>query len=88
MTLGKTGTTKFLKPDVPNSSLLGNTPGDPEGYVTKDGMFAAVPCGKVFIIIHNGKQVHQCKTYKQSLAYIKKLVKINKKTNSPLEKIL
>lgn len=79
---------KFLKPFVPHSGLLANTPGDPDGYVTKDGMFAAVPCGKVFIIIHNGKQVHQCNTYKQSLAYIKKLVKINKKTNSPLEKIL
>ena len=88
MTLDKTGTTKFQKPFVPNSGLLGNNPGDPEGYVTNDGMFAAVPCGKVFIIIHNGKQVHQCNTYKQSLAYIKKLVKINKKTNSPLEKIL
>ena len=88
MTLDKTGTTKFLKPFVSHSDLLNNKPGDPEGYVTKDGIFAAVPCGKVFIIIHNGKQVHQCKTYKQSLAYIKKLVKINKKTNSPLEKIL
>ena len=52
---------KFQKPDVPNSSLLANKPGDPEGYVTKDGMFAAVPCGKVFVIIHNGKQVHQGK---------------------------
>ena len=88
MTLDKTGTTKFQKPFVPISGLLDNKPGDPEGYVSKDGMFAAVPCGKVFIIIHNGKQVHQCNTYKQSLAYIKKLVKINKKANSPLEKIL
>ena len=59
---------KFQKPDVPNSSLLDNNPGDPDGYVTKDGMFAAVLCGKKFIIIHNGKQVHQCNTYKQSLA--------------------
>ena len=79
---------KFQKPFVPISGLLDNKPGDPEGYVSKDGMFAAVPYGKVFVIIHNGKQVHQCNTYKQSLAYIKKLVKINKKTNSPLEKIL
>ena len=88
MTLDKTGTTKFQKPFIPRSGLLNNTPGDPEGYVTNDGMFAAVPCGKGFIIIHNGKQVHKCNTYKQSLAYIKKLVKVNKKTNSPLEKIL
>ena len=88
MTSVKTGTTKFQKPFVPHSSLLDNNPGDPEGFVSKDGVFAAVPCGKTFIIIHNGKQVHQCNTYKQSLAYIKKLAKISKKTNSPLEKIL
>ena len=88
MTLDKTGTTKFLKPFVEHSGLLDNNPGDPDAYVTNDGQFAAVPCGKRFIIIHNGKQIHVCNTYKQSLAYIKKLVKINKKTNSPLEKIL
>ena len=80
--------TKFQKPFIPNVNLLKPKSGDPSGYVSKDGVFAAVPCGNTFVILNNGKQVHQCNTYKQSLAYIKKLVKINKKTNSPLEKIL
>ena len=78
----------FQNPFIPRSDRLNDTQEGAEGYVTNDGMIAAVPYGKGFIIIHNGKQVHQCNTYKQSLAYIKKLVKVNKKTNSPLEKIL
>ena len=88
MTLDKTGKNKFLKPFVPNETLLNIKVGNPSGYVTKDGMWAAVPCGKMFVILNNGKQVHTVNTYKQALAYIKKLVKINQKTNSPLEKIL
>ena len=44
----------FLKPFIPRPGVLDSTPGDPEGYVTKDGMWAAVPYGKKFIIIHNG----------------------------------
>ena len=45
---------KFLKPYVPQPELLEPNPGNPLGYVTNDGMWAAVPCGKKFSIIHNG----------------------------------
>ena len=43
---------------------------------------------KGFCIIHNGKQVHSVKTYKQALAYIKKESKIKKKSTSTLEEFL
>ena len=79
----------FLKPHVTNQGLLDNTPGDPDGYVTKDGMWAAIPWAgkkKGFAIIHNGRRVHDVKTYKQALAYIKKQSKI--KTTSSLEEFL
>jgi len=52
---------------------------------------AAVPYAgkqKGFAIIHNGKCVHDCKTYKQSVDYIKKQIKIKKKTTSSLEDFL
>ena len=79
----------FLKPHVSNQGLLDNTPGDPDGYVTKDGMWAAIPWAgkrKGFAIIHNGRQVHDVKTYKQALDYIKKQSKI--KPTSTLEEFL
>ena len=79
----------FLKPHVTNQGLLDNTPGDPDGYVSRDGVWAAVSWSgkrKGFCIIHNGKQVHDVKTYKQALAYIKKQSKI--KTTSSLEEFL
>ena len=79
----------FLKPHVTNQGLLDNTPGDPDGYVTRDGMWAAIPWAgkrKGFAVIHNGRQVHDVKTYKQALAYIKKQSKI--KTTSSLEEFL
>ena len=79
----------FLKPHVSNQGLLDNTPGDPDGYVTRDGMWAAIPWvgkRKGFAIIHNGRQVHDVKTYKQALDYIKKQSKI--KPTSTLEEFL
>lgn len=79
----------FLKPHVTNQGLLDNTPGDPDGYVTRNGMWAAIPWAgkkKGFAIIHNGRQVHSVTTYKQALAYIKKQSKI--KTTSTLEEFL
>ena len=83
--------TKFLKPHVHNQSLLNVKPGDPDGFVSKDGMWAAVPWAgntKGFCIIHNGKQVHDVTTYKQALAYIKKMSKVQKNTTSTLEEFL
>jgi len=79
---------KFQKPFVSNQGVLNPKPGDPDGFVSKDGMWAAVPFAgnNGFCIIHNGMQVHSVKTYKQALAYIKKSSKV-KKTSS-LEEFL
>jgi hypothetical protein len=79
---------KFLKPNITRPGVLNPKVGDPLGYVSNDGMWAAIPFAndKGFAIIHNGKHVHKVKTYKQALAYIKKLSKV-KKTSS-LEEFL
>jgi hypothetical protein len=58
-----------------NEGILNPKPGDPNGYVTKDGMWAAVPFGKKFIIIHNGQQVHLANNYKSAKTYIQKSAK-------------
>ena len=79
---------KFQKPFISNSSLLDSTVGDPEGYVTKDGVWAAVPFGNKFIIIHNGKQVHVSNNLKTAKSYINKNSKATKNTNSSLENFL
>ena len=45
-----------------------------QGYVTKDGMWAAVPlmnCKK-FAIIHNGEHVHTCRNFDFAKSYILK----------------
>ena len=79
----------FLKPHIDRPGILDNKPGDPEGYVSNDGMWAAIPWAgkkKGFCIIHNGRQVHSVTTYKQALTYIKKQSKI--KTTSTLEEFL
>jgi hypothetical protein len=81
-------TEKFLKPFIPRPGVLNPTPGDPEGYVTKDGMWAAVPFGKKFIIIHNGQQVHLANNYKAARTYISKEIKASKKVTSTLEQFL
>ena len=82
---------KFQKPFVYNRSLLNPKVGDPDGFVSNDGMWAAVPWSgdrKGFAIIHNGRQVHDVKTYEQALAYIKKESKIKKKNTPTLEEFL
>lgn len=79
---------KFQKPFIPRPGILDPKPGDPLGYCTNDGMWAAVPFGKKFIIIHNGRQDKVCNTYKQSVDYIKKQIKIHKKKTSSLEEFL
>lgn len=66
---------KFLKPFIPRPGVLDPKPGDPNGYVTKDGMWAAVPWGKKFIIIHNGHQVHTANNYKTARSFITKALK-------------
>jgi len=81
-------TEKFQKPFIDRPGILDSTPGDPQGYVTKDGMWAAVPFGKKFVIIHNGQQVHLSNNYKSAKAFILKQVKASKKTTSTLEQFL
>ena len=68
-------TEKFQKSFIPYPTILDEKPGDPNGYVTKDGMWAAVPYGKKFIIIHNGQQVHVANNYKSAKTYIQKSAK-------------
>jgi len=45
-----------------------------KGYVTKDGMWAAVPImdSKQFAIIHNGERVHTCRNFDFAKSYILK----------------
>lgn len=69
-----------------NESLLNPKPGDPNGYVTKDGMWAAVPWGKKFVILHNGQQIHTANNYRSALTYIKKAMK--GKSVSTLDKFI
>jgi len=61
--------------NVQNEGILNPKPGDPNGYVTKDGMWAAVPLGKKFVILHNGQQIHTANNYKTAVSYIKKAMK-------------
>ena len=81
----------FLKPHIECPGILDPKPGDPQGFVTNNGMWAAIPfAGKKngFAIIHNGKHVGEFKTYKQSVDFIKKQIKIQKKQTSTLEEFL
>jgi hypothetical protein len=61
--------------NIQNEGILNPKPGDPNGYVTKNGEWAAVPCGKKFVIIHNGHQVHTANNYKSAKSYIQKSAK-------------
>ena len=79
-------TEKFQKPFIPYPTILNEKPGDPEGYVTKDGMWAAIPFGKKFMILHNGQQVHTASNYSTAKSYIVKQIKASKKTSSTVEK--
>lgn len=78
-------TENFQKPFIDRPGILNPKTGDPNGYVTKDGMWAAVPYGKKFIIIHNGQQVHLANNYSTAKSYILKQVKASKKKTSTVE---
>jgi hypothetical protein len=49
-----------------------------EGYVSKDRMWAAIPFGKKFMIIHNGEQIHVAGTLVTAKSYINKQIKASK----------
>ena len=71
---------KFYPTTIP--SLLDAKVGQPSGYVTKDGMWAAVPSnGKRFAIVHNGIVEHFSKNFECAMTYIKRELKKSKKTN-------
>jgi hypothetical protein len=74
--------------NVQNEKLLNPKPGDPNGYVTKDGMWAAVPYGKKFMILHNGVQIQVLNNYTTAKTYILKQVKALKKSSSSLDQFL
>ena len=66
----------------PNPKKLSAKGGQPEGYVNKDGTWAAVPVigsDTQLCIIHNGEQVHHARNYKDAMSYIKKQISIEKK---------
>jgi ABC-type uncharacterized transport system ATPase component len=74
--------------NIPNSGLLNPVPTEPDGYVTKDLQWAAVPFGKRFVIIHNGEQVSLVNSIKTAKNYINKQIKAFKKTESSLTNFL
>ena len=73
---------KFLKPHIDRPGILDPTPGDPQGYVTNDGMWAAVPIigSKKFAIINFGSVVYTAQNYTAARAYIQKEIKNLKKS--------
>ena len=75
---------KYLKSFVPYPSLLDPKPTNPLGYVTKDGIWAAVPLGntKKFVIVHGGAQVATLNTYKQAVDFINNQLKTKRKPRS------
>jgi hypothetical protein len=68
--------------NIPNYGLLNPKPSGPAGYVTKDGMWAAVQFDKQFMIIHNGQQVHVSTTLVSAKSYIHKQIKLMNKVKS------
>ena len=80
----------FQKPFVNRPGILNSTPGDPQGYVTKDGMWAAVPFGKKFMTIHNGQQMEVHKDLSAAKNYIQRQIKTrkSKKGSASLEEFL
>ena len=61
--------------NIQNEGILNPKPGDPNGFVSKNGEWAAIPWGKKFIIVHKGQQVHTCNNYKSAKTYIQKSAK-------------
>lgn len=75
--------------NIENESILDATPGSPNGYVSKNMEWAAIPWGKKFIIVHKGQQVHTAKNYKTAVSYIQKQVKLLKNNKpGPLDKFV
>ena len=66
----------------PNRYIFDPDGGQPEGYVTKDGSWAAIPVmgsKKKLGILHNGEWMKICRNYNEAVSYIKKQIVIEKK---------
>jgi hypothetical protein len=62
--------------NIQNEGILNPKVGDPNGFVSKDGEWAAVSwVGKKFIIVYKGQQVHTANNYKAARTYITKAIK-------------
>lgn len=61
--------------NIQNEGILDPVPGEPNGFVSKNGEWAAIPWGKKFIIVYKGQQVHTANNYKTAKSYIQKAVK-------------
>jgi len=74
---------------LPNTSILNPVSYEP-GYLSKDEMWAAIPYGNRFMIIHNGSQGKVFNTLDNAKKYIEAQVKSVKKSasSSTLEKHL
>ena len=76
---------KFYPTTFP--SLLDPKIGQPSGYVTKDGMWAAVPSnGRKFAIVHNGIIEHFARNFECAMIYIQKGIKKEKNARSKLNR--
>jgi len=78
----------MILPNISNINILSPDESHPQGYVTKDGKWAAVPWGKKYVILCNGEQVHTASSFYYAKDYILKKVKQtprNRKTSSSLE---
>ena len=71
----------FQKPFIERPGVLDDKAGHPEGYVTNDGMWAAIPIvnSKKFAIINFGSVVHTANNYTAAKNYILKEIKKSKK---------
>ena len=75
--------------NVQNEGILDPTSGSPNGFVSKDMEWAAIPWGKKFIIVHKGQQVHTANNYKTAVSYIQKEAKaLKRNTKGPLHQFL
>lgn len=75
--------------NIQNTDILNSVPGSPNGYLSQDKAWAAVPFGDQFIILHKGEQTHLAKNYQDAKAYIQKRIKTKKrKSHGTLENLL
>ena len=77
----------------PNRDIFDPDGGQPEGWVNKDGSWAAIPVmgsKKKLAIVHNGEWMKTCRNYNEAVSYIKKQISIEKKLKKKgsLEKFL